>query len=137
MKTLLLLAALLLPQFAEPQKRPLRIAFSSTSTLMASEIRKAFAETCPNLRLTSDPLRSDYAVEAMAGTINRAFPAEVTRYRFTVFNRAGNAFYSTAPHQFSKAINNVCIAIESQDEGREYQTSDDEPPLQSADSSPH
>jgi hypothetical protein len=94
------------------------------------DIRKAFAKTCPNLRLTSDPLRSDYALEAMAGTINPVFPTEVTRYRFTLFNRAGNAFYSTSPHKFSKAINNVCIAIDSQSEGRDAQISDDEPGLQ-------
>jgi hypothetical protein len=96
------------PMCTEPQKRPVRIAFSSTSTVAASDIRKAFAKTCPNLRLTSDPLRSDCAFEAMAGTINPVFPTEVTRYRFTLFNRAGNAFYSTSPHKFSNAINNVC-----------------------------
>jgi hypothetical protein len=136
MKSLFLLTALLLPCVAEPQKRPVRIAFSSTSTVAASDIRKAFAKTCPNLRLTSDPLRSDYALEAMAGTINPVFPTEVTRYRFTLFNRAGNAFYSTSPHKFSNAINNVCMAVDSQSEGRDAQMSDDEPGLQSTVSSP-
>jgi hypothetical protein len=136
MKSLFLLTALLLPCVAEPQKRPVRIAFSSTSTVAASDIRKAFAKTCPNLKLTSDPLRSDYALEALAGTINPVFPTEVTRYRFTLFNRAGNAFYSTSPHKFSKAVNNVCMAIDNQSEGRDAQISDDEPRLQSTASSP-
>jgi hypothetical protein len=135
MKSLFPLTALLLPCVAEPQKRPVRIAFSSTSTVAASDIRKAFANTCPNLRLTSDPLRSDYALEAMAGTINPVFPTEVTRYRFTLFNRAGNSFYSTSPHKFSNAINNVCMAIDSQSEGHDAQIGDDEPKLQSTVSS--
>ena len=136
MKTLFLLTALLLPCVAEPQKRPVRIAFSSTSTVAASDIRKAFAKTCPNLRLTSDPLRSEYALEAMAGTINPVTAMEVPRYRFTLFNRAGNAFYSTSPHNFSKAIHNVCKAIDSKSEGGDAQIGDDEPSLQSTDSTP-
>ena len=109
-----LLAALLLPSVAETQKRPIRIAFSSTSTVAAADVRKAFAKKCPNLRLTSDPSRSDYALEAMAGTINPVYATEVTRYRFTLFNRSGNAFYSTSPHKFSNAVNNVCMAIDRQ-----------------------
>jgi hypothetical protein len=63
--SLFLLTALLLPPVAEPQKRPVWIAFSSTSTVMASDIRNAFAKTCPNLRLSSNPLRSDYALEEL------------------------------------------------------------------------
>jgi hypothetical protein len=39
---------------------------------------------------------------------------EVPRYRFTLFNRAGNAIYSTSPHKFSNAINNVCMALARQ-----------------------
>ena len=109
-----LLTALLLPSVAGTQKRPVLIAFSSTSTVAADDVRKAFAKKCPNLRLTSDPSRSDYALEAMAGTINPVYATEVTRYRFTLFNRSGNAFYSTSPHKFSNAVNNVCMAIDRQ-----------------------
>jgi hypothetical protein len=128
-ESLFLLTALLLAAVAEPQKRPVRIAFSRTSTVEATDIRKALADTCPNLQLTSDPLRSDYTLEAMAGTVNVVFPTEVTRYRFTLFDRSGNAFLSTAPHKFSKAIHNVCMAIDSKNEGGDAQ-GDDEPSLQ-------
>lgn len=131
-----LLTALLLPSVAEPQKRPVRIAFSRTSTVAATDIRKALADTCPNLHLTKDPLRSDYALEAMAGTVNVVYPTEVTRYRFTLFDRSGNAFFSTAPHKFSNAIHNVCLAIDGQNEAGDAQIGDDEPSLQSPDSSP-
>jgi hypothetical protein len=58
----------------------------------------------------------------MAGTVNVVFPAEVTRYRFTLFDRSGNAFFSTAPHKFSNGIHNVCMAIDSKSEGRDAQT---------------
>jgi hypothetical protein len=114
MKKRFALMLLLLPCIAQAQNLPVRIAFSSTSTVAASDIRKAFAKKCPNVRLTFDPSRSDYALEAMAGTSNPVFPTEVTRYRFTLFNRAGNAFYSTSPHKFSNAIYNVCMAIDRQ-----------------------
>ena len=129
--SLFLLTALLLPPVAEPQKRPVWIAFSSTSTVMASDIRNAFAKTCPNLRLSSNPLRSDYALEAMAEPINLLSGSPTTRYRFTLFSRSGDAFFSTAPHKFSNAIHNVCMAVDSQSEGRDAQIGDDEPSLES------
>jgi|SRR3954468_17840139 hypothetical protein len=133
---MLLLAVLLLPAVAEPQKHLVRIAFSRTSTIESTEIRKALADTCPNLQLSFDPLRSDYALEAKAGTVNVVFPTEVTRYRFTLFDRSGNTFFSTAPHTFSNAIHNVCMAIDSKRKGREPQLGDDEPSLASSDASP-
>ena len=128
---LFLLTALLLPSVAEPRKQPVRIAFSRTSTVAATDIRKALADICPNLQLTTDPLRSDYALEAMAATVNVVFPAEVTRYRFTLFDRSGNAFFSTAPHKFSNGIHNVCMAIDSKSEGRDAEIGDDEPSVES------
>jgi len=131
-ESVFLLTALLLPSVAEPQKRPVRIAFSRTSTVEATDIRKALADACPSLQLTSDPLRSDYALEAMGGTVNVVFPTEVTRYRFTLFDHSGNAFFSTAPHKFSDAIHNVCMAIDSKSEGRDAQIGDDEPSLHPA-----
>jgi hypothetical protein len=127
MKNLFLLTLLLLPYVAEPQKPPVRIAFSSTSTVAATDIRKAFAKKCPNVRLAFDPSRSDYALEAMAGTINPVFPSEVTRYRFTLFNRAGNVIYSTSPHKFSNAINNVCVAVVRQKRKAQRPNSEDSP----------
>lgn len=105
----------------------MRIAFSRTSTVAATDIRKALANTCPDLQLTTDPLRSEYALEAMAGTVNVVFPAEVTRYRFTLFDRSGNAIFSTAPHKFSNGIHNVCMVIV---EGHDAETGDDEPSVE-------
>jgi len=114
MKNLFLLTVLLLPRVTEPQKIPKRIALSSTSTVAASDLRKGFHKKCPNVSITLDALRADYALEAMAGTIDPITGTKVMRYRFTLFNRAGNAIYSTSPHNFSNAINNVCMAIERQ-----------------------
>src|ERR1700677_2057621 len=126
-KRLCLLIALLLPSVAEPQKRPVMVAFSSTSTVAAADVRKALAVACPGVQLTTDPLRSDYALEALAGTGNLVYPTEVTRYRFTLFDHAGNTFFSTAPHKFSNAIHNVCLAIFDQNEPADAQSGDDEP----------
>lgn len=94
-------------------QRRVRIAFSSTSTVSASDVRRALAKKCPNVSITFHALQSDYALEALAGTINPVFPfaGEVRRYRFTLINRAGNPMYSTSPFKFSNAINNVCMAV--------------------------
>jgi hypothetical protein len=58
-----------------------------------------------------DPSRADYALEAIERTTNPVIATEGLRYRFTLFNRAGNAIYSTSPHKFSNAINNVCMVL--------------------------
>lgn len=118
-------------QSRNPRNDRCGLRFPETSTVAATDVRKELAVTCPNLQLTTDPLRSDYALEAMAGTVNVVFPAEVTRYRFTLFDRSGNAFFSTAPHKFSKGIHNVCMAIDSKSEGRDAQVGDDEPSVES------
>jgi hypothetical protein len=47
----------------------------------------------------------------MAEPINLLSGSPITRYRFTLFNRAGNTVYSTYPRKFSNAINNVCMAL--------------------------
>jgi hypothetical protein len=61
-----------------------------------------------------DPSRADYALEAIERTTNPVIATEVSRYRFTLFNRVGNAIYSTSPHKFSNAINNVWMALARQ-----------------------
>jgi hypothetical protein len=110
-KKMLLIAALLLPIAAETQKPPIRVALSSTSTVDSGDLRRGFQKKCPNVILNRDPSRADYALEAIERTINPVTAMEVPRYRFTLFNRAGNAFYSTSPHKFSNAINNVCMTL--------------------------
>jgi hypothetical protein len=106
-----MIAALLLPIAAETQKPPIRVALSSTSTVAASDLRRGFQKKCPDVILNRDPSRADYALEAIERTTNPVTATEVSRYRFTLFNRAGNAIYSTSPHKFSNAINNVCMAL--------------------------
>jgi len=64
--------------------------------------------------LNRDPSRADYALEAIERTTNPVTATEVSRYRFTLFNRAGNVTYSTSPHKFSNAITNVCMALARQ-----------------------
>jgi hypothetical protein len=87
---------------------------SSISTVASSDLRRGFQKKCPDVVLNRDPSRADYALEAMERTTNPVAASEVSRYRFTLFNRAGNAIYSTSPHKFSNAINNVCMALTRQ-----------------------
>jgi hypothetical protein len=110
-KSVLLVTALFSPIVAETQKPPTRVALSSTSTIDLSELRQAFHEKCPSVVLNRDPSRADYALEAIRRTTNPATAGEVSRYRFTLFNRGGNTIYSTSPYKFSNAINNVCSAL--------------------------
>ena len=115
MRSRLILTALVLAFAAEPQKVPkIVVALSSTSTVAASDIRNAFQKKCPNVILTREPLKADYALEAMAEPINLLSGSPTTRYRFTLFSRSSYIIYSTAPHKFSNAINNVCMAINKQ-----------------------
>jgi len=113
-KVLPMIAALLLPISAETQKPPIRVALSSTSTVAASDLRRGFQKKCPSVILNRDPSRADYALEAVERTINPETAMETSRYRFTLFNRSGNTIYSTSPHKFSNAINNVCMALARQ-----------------------
>src|ERR1700722_11303295 len=111
MKKVVLIKALFRPLAAETQKPPIRVALSSTSTVASSDLRRGFQKKCPDVILNRDPSRADYALEAIDRTTNPVTATEVSRYRFTLFNRAGNAIYSTSPHNFSNAINNVCVAL--------------------------
>ncbi len=112
----LLTVLLLLPCAAQAQKAP-KVTLSSTSTVAASDIRKGFRKKCPNVSLTLEPGKADYALEAIAEPINLISGSPTTRYRFTLFSRSGNIIYSTSPHKFSNAINNVCMAINKQEPG--------------------
>jgi hypothetical protein len=109
-KKVLLVTALLLPWAAETQN-PIRVAVSSTSTIDLSELRRAFHKKCPSVILNRDPSRADYALEAIGRTTNPTNAGEVSRYRFTLFNRGGNTIYSTSPYKFSNAVNNVCKTL--------------------------
>jgi hypothetical protein len=116
MKNLFLLTVLLLlPCAAQAQKTPKFAALSSTSTVAASDIRKGFQKKCPNVSLTLEPAKADYALEAMAEPINLISGDPTIRYRFTLFSRSGDIIYSTSPDKFSDAIVNVCMAINKQE----------------------
>ena len=111
MKKVVLIAALFLPIAAETQKPLIRVALSSTSTVASSDLRRGFQKKCPDVILNRDAAHADYALEAIDRTTSPVTATEVSRYRFTLFNRAGNAIFSTSPHNFSNAINNVCVAL--------------------------
>ena len=116
MKNLFLLTVLfLLPCAAQAQKTPKLVALSSTSTVAASDIRKGFQKKCPNLSLTLEPVKADYALEAMAEPVNLISAHPTIRYRFTLFSRSGDIVYSTSPDKFSDAIVNVCMAVNKQE----------------------
>ena len=114
MKNLSLLALLILPCAVEAQTSPKLIALSSTSTVAVADIRQGFHKKCPNVSITFEPLKADYALEAVADTINPISGSPAMRYRFTLLSRTGDVLYSTSPHKFSNAINNVCMAINKQ-----------------------
>jgi hypothetical protein len=116
MKNLFLLTVLfLLPCAAQAQKTPKSVALSSTSTVAASDIRKGFQKKCPNVSLTLEPVKADYALEAMAEPVNLISAYPTIRYRFTLFSRSGDIVYSTSPDKFSDAIVNVCMAVNKQE----------------------
>ena len=63
------------------------------------------------MALNQDPARADFALEAIDRTTTLIDTGESSRYRFTLFNHAGNVIYATSPQKFSHAVNNVCSAL--------------------------
>jgi len=46
-----------------------------------------FQKKCPNVSLTLEPLKADYALEAVAEPINLLRGSPTTRHRFTLFSK--------------------------------------------------
>jgi len=94
------------------QGSPTRIALTPSSNVPSAQIVKHLRSSCPDVVLTTDLAKADYTLEASesknaAGT--RAFD-----FQFTLFNKDGDAVYTTSPRRITNAVKDVCTFIEAE-----------------------
>ena len=86
------------------QANPIRIALTTNSTVKSADMVKGLGSNCPDVSLTVDPAKADYTLEAV----------EDNHFKFTVFNKDGDAVYSTTTHRLGSAVKDVCRFIKGQ-----------------------
>lgn len=86
------------------------IALTDKSTVSAADILKGLQKQCPNVSLISDATKSDYTLEA-ADVVRMINGTDQGYFALTLFDRAGNAIYSTKTRHVGNAVKDVCHAI--------------------------
>lgn len=95
---------------AQAQTRPVRFYLSPNSTVPRAEIMKHLVEKCPNATFTLDSKKSDFMLEAWGWSGN---------YKFTVFQKGGQAVYSTTTVMLSNSVKDVCKFVNTQPQREE------------------
>jgi hypothetical protein len=89
---------------------PRRIALTDKSDVPTADILKGLQKECPNVSITNDVTKSDHTLEAIAKT--RLYQGTtIVRFDLTLFDRDGNAVYSTSTRRIDNAVKDVCHAI--------------------------
>jgi len=88
---------------AEP--KPVKLVLSPASTVPRADIMKHIVDRCPNVSFVLDSRKSDFMLEAWGWSGN---------YKFTVFQKGGQAVYSTSTVLLSNAVKDVCKFVNSQ-----------------------
>jgi len=96
---------------ASGQQKPLKIALTNASTIASADIVKDMSKQCPNVTVTLDSSKADYMLEASGE--GHAGNGEYLKYKFTLFDRDGDALYSTSTHHLSNAVKDVCNFIKT------------------------
>jgi hypothetical protein len=88
---------------AEP--KPVKLVLSPASTVPRADIMKHIVDKCPNVSFVPDSRKSDFMLEAWGWSGN---------YKFTVFQKGGQAVYGTSTVLLSNAVKDVCKFVNSQ-----------------------
>jgi hypothetical protein len=88
---------------AEP--KPVKLVLSPASTVPRADIMKHLVDKCPNVSFVLDSRKSDFMLEAWGWSGN---------YKFTVFQKGGQAVYGTSTVLLSNAVKDVCKFVNSQ-----------------------
>ncbi len=95
--------------FAQQQSAT-KIALTSSSTVSTADIVKNLAKKCPSVTVTLDTAKADYMLEAAKeSTILNG--TEYFRFKFTLFDRQGNAVFSTSTRRVDNAVKDLCAYI--------------------------
>jgi hypothetical protein len=107
-KRILLVHAMLLLAVAPgigAQPKPVKLVLSPASTVPRADIMKHIVDKCPNVSFVLDSRKSDFMLEAWGWSGN---------YKFTVFQKGGQAVYGTSTVLLSNAVKDVCKFVNSQ-----------------------
>lgn len=83
---------------------------SAHGSVSSSDILKELNEKCTNVVLTDDVTRADYRLEAGFAWCCTQH-GESRGYKFAVFNKDGDAVFSTKTHTLANAVKDVCNSI--------------------------
>lgn len=108
-KRLVILAALT-SVVAYAQNHPLKIALTSSSNVPSADIVKEMTKQCPNVTLTLDASKADFAMEA-SKTVDVIEGTDYGRFKFTLFDREGTAIFSTSARRVANAMKDVCASL--------------------------
>jgi hypothetical protein len=89
----------------EEALREFKRALDPASTVPRADIMKHIVDKCPNVSFILDSRKSDFMLEAWGWSGN---------YKFTVFQKGGQAVYSTSTVLLSNAVKDVCKFVNSQ-----------------------
>lgn len=92
------------------QEHSVKLAPSARSTVPSAGIVKELNAQCPNVTLTLDESKSAYTFEA-GGDHSEG---QITRYRFTLFNREGDVAFTTSTRRLRNAVKDMCTFIKTQ-----------------------
>jgi hypothetical protein len=84
---------------AQPADRSLKVVIAPRSTADRFEVTKHFAQSCPNVLITSNEHESDFMVVAGGWSGD---------YRFMVIRKGGAVLYVTETALLSNSVKNVC-----------------------------
>jgi hypothetical protein len=85
--------------------KPVKLVLSPASTVPRADIMKHIVDKCPNVSFVLDSRKSDFMLEAWGWSGN---------YKFTVFQKGGQAVYGTSTVLLSNAVKDVCKFVNSQ-----------------------
>lgn len=105
-RAVFLLALLSVSILLRAQEKPIKIALTNTSIVSSADIVKDFGKRCPNVTVTLDPAKADFMLEAGGDRVNQG--NNIRRYKFTLFDRDGNAVFNTATNLLGNAVKDVC-----------------------------
>jgi hypothetical protein len=78
--------------------------------LSTTDVIKAVNQKCVNVTITNDKAKADYVLETAYAWC--CTPRGESRgYKFALFNKDGDAIFSTKTHTLTNAVRDVCNAI--------------------------
>ena len=109
MKTLVVIAFVLLLATSVSADEPVRVLLTPTSTVSSGEILKSMEKKCANVTLTMNSEKADFLLEAIAT------PRSHKNYELALFNKEGDVLFHSGTVTLGAAVKDVCESIRSKE----------------------